>query len=633
MINRNHLFFTSLFLVFQSFIFSHAATIARYSGSRIFWDARNPVNVFNSGGYARMIELQDGRLFACCESGGIKVCFSTNKGRTWSSPTLIAPNANNTPNCVPDLIQLSDGSIIVGYNPRPSKPYTEDRRFGIRVRRSTDNGKTWSDEIFVYDADYTFENGCWEPSFLELPSGELQLYFADESPYMTTSEQQISLCRSFDGGLTWTEPQRVSYRSGYRDGMPVPVLLSDKKNIVVAIEDNGWSGVGDFVPTTVRTSLSNNWKNNFFVNGSSTQRNRSINHNYCPVAKGGAPYLRVLPGGETVLSHQSTYGDGDNMKMYVYVGNKQAKDFKAMSRPFYQGTTKGCWWNSLAVIDTGIVVAVGGLDGKIAMVKGYPMKQFFAPYASQLTDGRLTKDDTYYEASAKQVPMGNETGTFSYADFCYDHDMLYMTCLVYRREARSEEPFPDGVTFYVESKGASTDIPLASAFRFSMLPDGTLSIGKGNGTGWTQTTLPTVSAASVVSATNYRLELAIPWSAIGLSFAPVGQNLSVNLEILTGDGTQQLIESIPDASPTKPATWMPLKLIEADPSSIGSIKKEDPPTPFMGRNEGAVYDLSGRKVVNWTSPAPECQQERKNLSSCQINRGIFIQSGKKFAIK
>ena len=623
MINRNHLFFTSLFLVFQSFIFSHAATIARYSGSRIFWDARNPVTVFNSGGYARMIELQDGRLFACCENGGIKVCFSTNKGRTWSSPTLIAPNANNTPNCVPDLIQLSDGSIIVGYNPRPSKPYTEDRRFGIRVRRSTDNGKTWSDEIFVYDADYTFENGCWEPSFLELPSGELQLYFADESPYKTNGDQQISLCRSFDGGLTWTEPQRISYRSGYRDGMPVPVLLSDKKNIVVAIEDNGWSGVGDFVPTTVRTSLSNNWKNNFFVNGSSTQRNRSINHNYCPVAKGGAPYLRVLPGGETVLSHQSTYGDGDNMKMYVYVGNKQAKDFKAMSRPFYQGTTKGCWWNSLAVIDTGIVVAVGGLDGKIAMVKGYPMKQFFAPYASQLTDGRLTKDDTYYEASAKQVPMGNETGTFSYADFCYDHDMLYMTCLIYRREARSEEPFPDGVTFYVESKGASTDIPLASAFRFSMLPDGTLSIGKGNGTGWTQITLPTVSAASVVSATNYRLELAIPWSAIGLSSAPVGQNLSVNLEILTGDGTQQLIESIPDASPTKPATWMPLKLIEADPSGIGSIKKEAPTTPFRGRNEGTVYDLSGRNLSN---------RQIVKSGDCQIvklQKGIYIQDGKK----
>ncbi len=119
-----------------------AATVARYNGSRIFWDARQPTTVFSSGGYARLIELNDGRLLACCESGGIKVSFSSNKGKSWSTPSLIAPNANNTPNCVPDLIQLSDGTIVVGYNPRPSKPYTGDRRFGIRVRRSTNNGRT-----------------------------------------------------------------------------------------------------------------------------------------------------------------------------------------------------------------------------------------------------------------------------------------------------------------------------------------------------------------------------------------------------------------------------------------------------------------------------------------------------------
>jgi len=607
-------------------LLTDAATVARYSGSRIFWDARTPVTIFSGGGYGRLIELSDGRLLACCESGGIKVSFSSNQGRTWTSPTLIAPNSNNTPNCVPDLIQLSDGTIIVGYNPRPSQPYTEDRRFGIRLRRSTDNGKTWSEEVFVYDADYTFENGCWEPSFLELPSGELQLYFADESPYTSTGEQQISLCRSFDGGLTWTEPQRISYRSGYRDGMPVPVLLSDQRNIVVAIEDNGWSGVGDFVPTTVRTTLTNNWKNNTYISGSSSQRNRSINHNYCPVAKGGAPYLRVLPNGETVLSHQSTYGDGDNMKMYVYVGNKQAKDFKAMSRPFYQGTTKGCWWNSLAVIDTGIVVAVGGLDGKVSMVKGYPMKQFMAPYASQLTDGVLTKEDAYYNASARQVPMGNETGTFAYADFSYDRDVLYMTCLVYRSAPRSEEPYPDGINFYVESKGASTDVPIGTAYKFSILPDGTLSTSKGNGTDWVPASLPTVNAVCRGNASNYRLELSIPWSAIGLSAAPVGSNLSVNLEILTGDGTQQLIESIPDASPLKPATWMPLKLIEPDATGIGGIENEE----LRMKNEESytdIYDLQGRKVIS-----AEANSSSLILNS-SLKRGIFIQDGKKFATK
>ena len=130
-----------LLYIFLSPLCSFSATVARYNGSRIFWDARTPVNIFSGGGYGRLIELSDGRLLACCESGGIKVSFSTNKGRTWSPATLIAPNANNTPNCVPDLIQLSDGTIIVGYNPRPSQPYTEDRRFGIRLRRSTDLGR------------------------------------------------------------------------------------------------------------------------------------------------------------------------------------------------------------------------------------------------------------------------------------------------------------------------------------------------------------------------------------------------------------------------------------------------------------------------------------------------------------
>ena len=583
-------------------LLSFSATVSRYTGSRIFWDSRTPVTVFDGGGYGRMIELADGRLMACCESGGIKVCFSSNKGNSWTTPSLISPNENNTPNCVPDLIQLSDGTIIVGYNPRPSAPYTEDRRFGIRVRRSTNNGKTWSKEIFVYDADYTFENGCWEPSFLELPSGELQLYFADESPYTTTGEQQISLCRSFDGGQTWSEPQRISYRESYRDGMPVPVLLADKKNIVVAIEDNGWSGINDFVPTTVRTPITNNWKNKSYVNGSSSLRNRSINYTYCPMAKGGAPYLRVLPGGETVMSHQSTYGDGDNMKMYVYVGNKQAKDFKAMSRPFYQGTTKGCWWNSLAVIDTGIVVAVSGMDGKIAMVKGYPMKQFWAPYSSQQTDGRINASENYYSPTARQVPMGNETGTFSYADFCYDDDGLYMICQVFRRKARSEVPFPDGVNLYVESKGASTDVLMSTAYRFCMLPDGTLTISQGNRNDWTEIFLPTVHAASSVSSSTYRLELAIPWSAIGLEAAPIGQDLSVNLETITGDGTQQFIERIPDASPTKPATWILLKLIDPDPTSLNRIHSQS--------GKGRTYNLAGQNAT-------------KNY------KGIVIHDGKK----
>ena len=43
---------------------SFAVKTQPYVGSRIFWDSRSPIVVFNGGGYARIIELQDGRLMA-----------------------------------------------------------------------------------------------------------------------------------------------------------------------------------------------------------------------------------------------------------------------------------------------------------------------------------------------------------------------------------------------------------------------------------------------------------------------------------------------------------------------------------------------------------------------------------------
>ena len=62
--------------------------------------------------------------------------------------------------------------------------------------------------------------------------------------------------------------------------------------------------------------------------------------------------------------------------MCVYVGNEQAKDFKAMSEPFGGDNSL---WNSLAVIDTGTVVAVGGMDGHIDMIKGRAVRQLEVP--------------------------------------------------------------------------------------------------------------------------------------------------------------------------------------------------------------------------------------------------------------
>lgn len=133
-----------LFIMLLTVGASQAEKREPYSGSRIFWDMSSEVTVFDQGNYARMIELQDGRLLAVSEgSGGIQVSYSQNKGKSWSSPERIVASPSKVFYAVPDVIQLSDGTIIVGFNPRPQEPYSDDRLFGIRTMRSTDNGETW----------------------------------------------------------------------------------------------------------------------------------------------------------------------------------------------------------------------------------------------------------------------------------------------------------------------------------------------------------------------------------------------------------------------------------------------------------------------------------------------------------
>lgn len=542
---------------------------AAYQGSRVFWDLSSRRTVFGSGGYARIIQLHDGRLMATCESGGIVVAFSSDMGDTWGAPVRIAGNANKVPNCVPDLIQLADGTIVVAYNPRPSKPYTTDRKFGIRCKRSTDNGQTWSDEIFVNDASYTFEDGCWEPSMLQLPSGELQLYFADEGPYTSSSEQQISLCRSFDGGLTWSAPQKVSFRAGYRDGMPSPVLLADKSSIVVAIEDNGWPGYGDFFPTTVRCALADNWPDGFFVDANNPLRQKTHTNTS---AKGGAPYLRVLPWGETVLSWQSKYKHGDKLNMLTAVGDGKATNFKALSNPFCIGDDEQALWNSLAVVDTGVVVAVAGISGKVEMIKGYAMRQFEAAQATPVVDGTVSAGDGYMRRSANQVMMGAANNLRTTADFAYDAGNLYFVAKVVDTTPSLSATGGDGVWLYVET----ADEPGArlgdGSYRFFLSRDGSVKAWRGNNGGWKSYAVEGVGLKVVSRASSYVVEAAVPWSVLGKDAAPSGRHLATNIEVQDVRESAKLTESIPDARATSPSTWMDFYLRPSGQSTgVGSV--------------------------------------------------------------
>jgi len=249
-------------------------------------------------------------------------------------------------------------------------------RFGIRTKKSYDGGSTWIDERLLYEADYSFHNGCWEPSAIQLPNGEIQLFFANEGDYLSSDEQNISLLRSADNGLTWSKKREiVSFRSGSRDGMPSPILLQNGNDIVFSIEDNGFD---NFKPYTIRSTIANNWTTT--VDATSSDRNYALAEPIANTIYAGAPYLRQLKTGQTILSYQGTEGRTNSVdfaEMKVVIGDNQARNFTKKTAPFAIAANKSGLWNSLAVLSDNTIIALTSTNSyssgntEIWMIKGH----------------------------------------------------------------------------------------------------------------------------------------------------------------------------------------------------------------------------------------------------------------------
>ncbi|AQG79972.1 hypothetical protein AWR27_11935 [Spirosoma montaniterrae] len=330
--------------------------------STLVWDQQTRRKVSTGpgirySGYARLVQLHDRSLLAVYEAdGSIVAVRSQDMGNSWSAPVVIAARQPGLNMAVPDVLELNDRSILVCYNPRPN-PIDPARRFGIRTKKSYDGGQIWRDERLLYEAGYRFDDGCWEPSARQLPSGEILLFFANEGVYLTSNEQNISLLRSANNGLTWSqEPQIVSFRAGSRDGMPVPLLLNNGREWVVAIEDNGFR---NFKPYIVRSTLTQNWQQPVLHN--SPDRWPALAEPLPDSIYAGAPYLRQLPTGETLLSYQGTEGRVNDIKfadMKVVIGDSSARNFGSKSVPFIIPANKSALWNSLSILADSTIVAL-----------------------------------------------------------------------------------------------------------------------------------------------------------------------------------------------------------------------------------------------------------------------------------
>jgi hypothetical protein len=358
---------------------------------------------------------------------------------------------------------------------------------------------------------------------------------------------------------------RTAYRQGARDGMPAAVLLADGKTIAMAFEDNGWAGVGDFIPTIGISPLTTNW-HDYWVAGDRPNRWKACDYSYVPAeAKGGAPYLRVLPNGETILSHQSTYGDGEN-QMYVYVGDAQARGFKAMSAPFSIGAAESAMWNSLAVIDSGTVVAVSAIGGRVEMIKGRAVNTLYAAAGSPHVDGVQRTGEGYYRANATQLILGRELGTRFTGDFAFDSDSLYFTSRVSDADQVAQAgSYGDGVTLLLDTRSASLNTPGEGIYRFFFRANGTMQVMRGTASSTKWQTLAATDTLSVNykltrTARYYVVEAAIPWTAMGFTQAPQDTDMRANVMLhnRASTGTTPVYEMLPDSRRDESWSWMKL---------------------------------------------------------------------------
>lgn len=268
------------------------------------------------------------------------------KGKLFEKYSIIDSKGNNNErryaNC--DGLILSNGEILAVASFRANNGYRDlPKDAGIELKRSSDNGVTWSEPIEIY------QGVTWEPFLLELPSGELHCYFTDSSRTGLEghgTDTGTAMVVSRDGGRTWKPDfgslpyyvMRMRWEKdgivGYNHQMPSVVRLNNNMGLAAALETNY---LGKYY-ISLCYSATEDWAHlEANEEGPLDSNNRAFS--------GMAPYLGQFPSGETVLYYNSS------SKYCLKMGDISARNFGIDYQPF-----SGGYWGSLQIIDTHLML-------------------------------------------------------------------------------------------------------------------------------------------------------------------------------------------------------------------------------------------------------------------------------------
>ena len=380
---------------------------------------------------------------------------------TLESPALSAVNA-----LYPRIKKLGDGTYLLLYQQGPqawnvyyalstNQGYRVDPQSnGIMMRRSSDNGRTWSTAQIIY------QGTTWEPYALQLRSGEIQVYFTDSEPL--TADSGTAMLRSMDNGRTWTVVGKVirqktglaidgSGKQIYSDQMPSARELNNSTKIAVATETR-FRDEGDVYHISMAWS-SDNWASAPLTGDEVGPSDRKLNF----VQKAAAPYLVQFPSGETVLSYNAS------SLFTMQVGNAEASQWGETYQPF---SGKG-YWGATEIIDPHALVAampatfVNSENKDAARIQ---IGQFVLNHrinASGMTPV-IDADNSDWSAVSDALFIGSVSTTQAVFRFAYDAENVY--CLVERLD---KDLTTDDSMELIFQGGDATGTPL----KISLIPD------------------------------------------------------------------------------------------------------------------------------------------------------------------
>lgn len=530
---------------------SHAASTSR---SSLKMNYRSYVSLGQSSlgvttpNYPRIKKLANGSyiMFLHNNQIGASVRYATSpdakvwtpQGEIYQSYNIIdqdgQPNQRRFANG--DALVLSNGDILAVASYRANSGYKlKPLDAGIALRRSTDNGVTWSAPLEIY------QGVNWEPYLLQLPSGAIHCYFTDsDRTAIVGTDTGTGMVESSDNGNTWTptfgsDPYyvlRTLYTHNgvtfFNNQMPSVIKLNNRNELAAAMEAN--TGDGYYI-SFAYSGTDGVWTHlNVNQEGPADRNDMAF--------LGSAPYIRQFPSGETVVSYNRSSG------FHLKMGDTSARQFGADYTPFTGG-----YWGALELENSHQVIGVfpNPSGGVVKLAKFVLNHRIQASTQTIQVDGNSSE----WQNTDEALFVGDKSQAQATLRAAANNDSVYFLLEVLDEKIATED-FATLLTHTITVNDQLSN----GARRFRVSHDGLRSTNGYNG-GWVAGN-PQANIRATYQGTisqnndtdqGYVVEFAIPRSKLNIQSGKLLVNFSIT-DSVSGE------DAIFDTNSTSTAKWI-----------------------------------------------------------------------------